>query len=82
MTDLQPAPIEPFNETHTLDDLHTFVQRYPRLFVLTGAGISTDSGIPGYRDDNGEWKRSPPITLQEFLGTFVIAAVPRSRPGT
>lgn len=52
-----------------LADLHNFVQRHPRLFVLTGAGISTDSGIPGYRDENGEWKRSPPITLQEFLGS-------------
>ena len=66
MTDLQPALIE----TPALDDLHNFVQRHPRLFVLSGAGISTDSGIPGYRDENGEWKRSPPITLQEFLGSL------------
>lgn len=29
--------------------------------------MSTDSGIPGYRDDRGEWQRSPPITAQEFL---------------
>src|SRR5580698_845082 len=65
MTDLQPAPIE----TPALTDLYDFVQRHPRLFVLTGAGISTDSGIPGYRDENGAWKRSPPITLQEFLGS-------------
>jgi NAD-dependent SIR2 family protein deacetylase len=55
-------------EPQTLDALHEFVVRHPRLFVLTGAGISTASGIPGYRDDNGDWKRSPPITLQEFLG--------------
>lgn len=46
-----------------------FVQRHPRLFVLTGAGISTDSGIPGYRDARGQWQRSPPITLQAFLGS-------------
>ncbi|MBN3754535.1 NAD-dependent protein deacetylase [Paraburkholderia sp. Tr-20389] len=57
-------------EPHTLAALQDFVERYPRLFVLTGAGISTDSGIPGYRDENGEWKRSPPITLQEFLGSI------------
>jgi NAD-dependent SIR2 family protein deacetylase len=56
-------------EPHALAALHDFVERHPRLFVLTGAGISTDSGIPGYRDENGEWKRSPPITLQEFLGS-------------
>jgi NAD-dependent SIR2 family protein deacetylase len=52
-----------------LDALHAFVERHPRLFVLTGAGISVDSGIPGYRDENGAWKRSPPITAQEFLGS-------------
>lgn len=45
-----------------------FVQRYPRLFVLTGAGVSTDSGIPDYRDASGEWKRASPVTLQAFLG--------------
>jgi NAD-dependent SIR2 family protein deacetylase len=66
MNDLDPTLVE----TPALDALHEFVQRYPRLFVLSGAGISTDSGIPGYRDENGEWKRSPPITLQEFLGSL------------
>src|SRR2546426_10113085 len=48
-------------------DLCAFVQRYPRLFVLSGAGVSTDSGIPGYRDAEGRWKRTPPILLQDFL---------------
>lgn len=52
-----------------LDALVDFVRRHPRLFVLTGAGISTDSGIPGYRDDKGQWQRSAPITLQAFLGS-------------
>jgi NAD-dependent SIR2 family protein deacetylase len=69
MTDLLPLPSAQLS-TPALDELHDFVQRHPRLFVLTGAGISTDSGIPGYRDENGEWKRSPPITLQEFLGSL------------
>ncbi|UPG92436.1 NAD-dependent protein deacetylase [Luteibacter aegosomatissinici] len=50
-----------------LDDLRNFVESHPRLFVLTGAGISTDSGIPDYRDGQGEWKRSPPMTLQLFM---------------
>ncbi|KVW25899.1 iron dicitrate transport regulator FecR [Burkholderia ubonensis] len=52
-----------------LDALHAFVERHPRLLVLTGAGISTDSGIPGYRDRNGQWMRSAPIQLHEFLGS-------------
>ncbi len=52
-----------------LDALHAFVERHPRLFVLSGAGISTESGIPGYRDGEGRWMRSQPIQLQEFLGS-------------
>jgi len=44
-----------------------FIDRHPRLFVLTGAGCSTDSGIPDYRDADGEWKRGRPIMLQDFL---------------
>ena len=35
--------------------------------MLTGAGISTDSGIPGYRDESGSWRHPPPMTLQEFM---------------
>ena len=49
------------------DSLAEFVERHPRLFVLTGAGCSTDSGIPDYRDAAGEWKRRPPIMFQAFV---------------
>jgi NAD-dependent SIR2 family protein deacetylase len=48
--------------------LAEFVTRHPRLFVLTGAGCSTDSGIPDYRDVNGDWKRPSPVTFQAFTG--------------
>jgi NAD-dependent SIR2 family protein deacetylase len=50
------------------DGLSHFIERHPRLFVLTGAGCSTESGIPDYRDSTGEWKRRPPIRYQEFVG--------------
>ena len=48
--------------------LQDFIQRHRRLFVLTGAGCSTGSGIPDYRDADGEWKRQPPVTYQAFMG--------------
>ena len=47
--------------------LADFIQQYPRLFILTGAGCSTDSGIPDYRDAAGGWKRAQPVTLQAFM---------------
>ncbi|GAA0697459.1 NAD-dependent protein deacetylase [Marinobacterium maritimum] len=48
-------------------DLVDFIHRHPRLLVLTGAGISTDSGIPDYRDRNGEWKRKQPVQHPDFM---------------
>jgi len=48
--------------------LQDFVGRHQRLFVLTGAGCSTNSGIPDYRDSHGNWKRTPPVTYQAFMG--------------
>src|SRR5271155_2653600 len=47
--------------------LEEFVDRHRRLFVLTGAGCSTGSGIPDYRDADGQWKRAQPVTLQAFM---------------
>lgn len=47
--------------------LAEFVERHPRLFVLTGAGCSTASGIPDYRDADGEWRRGRPVLFQDFI---------------
>ena len=35
--------------------------------VLTGAGVSADSGVPTYRDSEGRWQRKQPVTHQEFM---------------
>jgi NAD-dependent SIR2 family protein deacetylase len=48
--------------------LQEFVGRHQRLFVLTGAGCSTNSGIPDYRDEEGHWKRTQPMSYQAFMG--------------
>ena len=63
------APALPtFDATGGGAALRDFIARHRRLFVLTGAGISTGSGIPDYRDADGGWTRVPPITFQAFTG--------------
>jgi NAD-dependent SIR2 family protein deacetylase len=47
--------------------LHDFIQAHPRLCVLTGAGVSTSSGIPDYRDEDGAWKRARPVEFRPFM---------------
>ncbi len=47
--------------------LRAWIERHRSIFVLTGAGVSTNSGIPDYRGADGEWKRRAPITWQVFL---------------
>ncbi|MFG3345854.1 NAD-dependent protein deacetylase [Streptomyces sp. NPDC048018] len=39
-----------------------------RVLVLSGAGISTESGIPDYRGEGGSLSRHTPMTYQDFIG--------------
>ena len=46
--------------------LAQFIDRHPRLLVLTGAGMSTASGIPDYRDKDGVRRGKAPVQGPEF----------------
>ncbi|KIF04026.1 NAD-dependent protein deacetylase 1, partial [Streptomyces sp. RSD-27] len=39
------------------------------VLVLSGAGLSTESGIPDYRGENGSLTRHTPMTYQDFTGS-------------
>jgi NAD-dependent SIR2 family protein deacetylase len=49
------------------EPLSAALERHRRWFVLTGAGVSTLSGIPAYRDERGAWKHKAPIQFRDFV---------------
>jgi NAD-dependent SIR2 family protein deacetylase len=51
-----------------LERLATLFARGP-VAVLSGAGLSTESGIPAYRDADGRWRHVRPILHQDFLNS-------------
>jgi NAD-dependent deacetylase len=52
-------------------EVREWIERAERIVVLTGAGISTESGIPDFRGPDGVWTRNPgaerTATLQHYL---------------
>ena len=48
-------------------ELAEFIARHQRIFALTGAGLSTASGIPDYRDEQGNWKARKPMDYRDFV---------------
>ena len=53
-------------EAHALTQ---FVRRADCVAVVSGAGVSTGSGIPDYRDRNGNWKHAKPVQFAQFIGS-------------
>lgn len=43
------------------------LMRQGPFVLLTGAGLSTASGIPAYRDQHGQWQHPPPVQHQAFV---------------
>jgi NAD-dependent deacetylase len=49
--------------------LRDMIDAARRIVVFTGAGISTESGIPDFRSPGGVWSRMSPIYFQDFVGS-------------
>ncbi|PWA37221.1 sirtuin 2 [Artemisia annua] len=68
---LKDRNVVPDSEPLRIEDvnlLHDFIDKSKKLVVLTGAGISTECGIPDYRSPNGAYSTGfRPITHQEFI---------------
>ena len=50
-------------------ELSQYIKEAKNIVVFTGAGISTESGIPDFRGPHGVWKTNTPIYFQDFIGS-------------
>jgi NAD-dependent deacetylase len=54
-----------------VDEARALIDAAERVVVLTGAGISTDSGIPDFRGPNGVWTKDPKAERLATLSVYV-----------
>ena len=58
------------DDTALLDDMRALLDEAERVVVFTGAGISTESGIPDFRSPGtGLWNKVKPIEFQDFMAS-------------
>ncbi|MBG6221443.1 MULTISPECIES: NAD-dependent protein deacetylase [unclassified Janthinobacterium] len=66
MQKISSASEQAASDDRTLEPLAQFLQRHPDVLLLTGAGISTASGIPAYRDTEGVRHGNAPVQGPDF----------------
>jgi NAD-dependent deacetylase len=62
------------NSFVALSEVRRWIGDARRVVVLTGAGISTDSGIPDFRGPQGVWTRNPAAEAQSTLQNYLADA--------
>ncbi|HET9659662.1 MAG TPA: NAD-dependent deacylase [Thermomicrobiales bacterium] len=67
MTEHTPDLMSSEPAAEQIAELARLLKTAGRVVVLTGAGISTESGIPDYRGPNGIWATGKPPTIGDFM---------------
>ena len=57
------------DESDLVAELTAAIKRAHNVVVFTGAGLSTESGIPDFRGPNGIWKTQTPIDFSDFVAS-------------
>lgn len=52
-----------------IERLHELIANAKRIVAFTGAGISTESGIPDFRSPGGIWTKYQPIYFDDFMSS-------------
>lgn len=55
--------------TTTIERIAAWLREAKQAVVFTGAGMSTESGIPDFRSPGGVWSRNQPVYYQDFLSS-------------
>ncbi|MBT5578466.1 MAG: NAD-dependent protein deacetylase [Porticoccaceae bacterium] len=50
-----------------MEQIISILRSQDNWLVLTGAGVSAESGVPTYRNSEGLWQRKQPVTHQQFM---------------
>jgi NAD-dependent deacetylase len=61
-------------DAERIDDVRRRIDAAERVVVLTGAGISTESGIPDFRGPRGVWTRNPAAEKQSTIQNYLADA--------
>lgn len=69
----------PVDDPAVVEQVRTWVGAASRIVVLTGAGISTDSGIPDFRGPQGVWTRNPGAERMSNIRDYVADAEVRKQ---
>jgi NAD-dependent deacetylase len=57
------------NQKTVIEELRRMLDESRRAVVFTGAGVSTESGIPDFRSPGGIWTKYQPIDFREFVSS-------------
>src|SRR5436190_554558 len=60
---------EPATQQTDVERLAALLASAERIVAFTGAGISTESGIPDFRSPGGVWDRNQPIDFRDFIAS-------------
>ena len=57
------------HNTNIVDQLRNMIAASDNCVIFTGAGISTESGIPDFRSPGGIWSKVKPIEFNDFMAS-------------
>ncbi|MDP7546921.1 MAG: Sir2 family NAD-dependent protein deacetylase, partial [Alphaproteobacteria bacterium] len=58
-----------FADQDDVQRLHDLIEAAACVVIFTGAGISTESGIPDFRSPGGLWTKYQPIDFRDFMAS-------------